>query len=49
MVFNMLYPSELQKREDEIYKDITEKIESENPGYRTIIKGIIRRERLSLR
>lgn len=49
VVFNMLYPSELQKREDEIYKDITEKIESENPGYRTIIKGIIRRERLSLR
>lgn len=49
VVFNMLYPSELQKREDEIYKDITEKIESQNPGYRTIIKGIIRRERLSLR
>lgn len=49
VVFNMLYPSELQKREDEIYKDIAEKIESENPGYRTIIKGIIRRERLSLR
>lgn len=49
VVFDMLYPSELQKIEDEIYKDITGKIESENPKYRTIIKGIMRRERFSLR
>ena len=49
VVFDMLYPSELQKIEDEIYKDITGKIESENPEYRTIIKGIMRRERFSLR
>ena len=49
VVFDMLYPSELQKIEDEIYKDITGKIESENPEYRTITKGIMRRERFSLR
>ena len=49
VVFDMIYPSELQKIEDEIYKDITGKIESENPEYRTIIKGIMRRERFSLR
>ena len=49
VVFDMLYPSELQKREEEIYKEITDQIESESPEYRTIIKGIMRRERLSLR
>lgn len=48
VAFDMVYPAELQKREEEIRKDIIEKIESENPGYYVIIKGIIRRERFSL-
>lgn len=46
--FDMVYPAELQKREEEICKDITDRLKSENPNYHTIIKGIIRRERLSL-
>lgn len=48
VAFDMVYPAELQKREEEICKDIADRIESENPRYHTIIKGIIRRERFSL-
>lgn len=48
VVFDMLYPAELQKREEEICREIAEKIESGRPGYRTVIKGIIRRECFSL-
>lgn len=48
VAFDMVYPAELQKREEEICKDIADKLESENPRFHTIIKGIIRRERLSL-
>ena len=48
VAFDMIYPAELQKREEEICKDVTDKMESENPKYRIIIKGIILRERLSL-
>lgn len=49
IVFDMIYPAELQKIEEEIRRDIADKIESENSRYRTIIKGIIRREHLRLR
>lgn len=49
VVFDIVYPAELQKREEEICKDITDQIESENPKYHTVIKGVIRHERLSLR
>ncbi len=49
VAFDMVYPAELQKREEEICKDIADRLESENPGCHTIIKGIIRRERFSLR
>lgn len=48
VAFDMVYPAELQKREEEICKDIADRLESENPRFHTIIKGIIRRERLSL-
>lgn len=48
VAFDMIYPAELQKREEEICKDIVDRLESENPRCHTIIKGIIRRERLSL-
>ena len=48
VAFNMVYPAELQKREEEICKDIADRLESENPRFHTIIKGIIRRERFSL-
>lgn len=41
-------PAGLQKREEEIRNDIMEKVMSENPGCHLAIKGIIRRERLSL-
>lgn len=48
VAFGMVYPAELQKREEEIYKDIRDRLELKNPKYRIIIKGIIRRERFSL-
>lgn len=48
VAFDMVYPAELQKREEEIYKDIRDRLELKNPKYRIIIKGIIRRERFSL-
>lgn len=48
VAFDMVYPAELQKREEEIYKDIRDRLELENPKYRIIIKSIIRRERFSL-
>ena len=46
--FDMVYPARLQKREEDIRSSITEKVRSENPGCHLSIKGIIRRERLSL-
>ena len=48
IALDMIYPAELQKREEEICKDIAEKIELQDSKYRTVIKGIIRRERLGL-
>lgn len=48
VAFDMVYPAELQKREEKIYKDIRDRLELKNPKYRIIIKGIIRRERFSL-
>lgn len=46
--FDMIYPAELQKREEEIRNDIVEKIGSEHPACHLAINGIIRRDRLSL-
>ena len=48
IAFDMIYPAELQKREEEIRKDIAERMECQNSKYHTVIKGIIRRERFSL-
>ena len=48
IAFDMIYPAELQKREEEIRKDIAERIEFQDSKYHTVIKGIIRRERFSL-
>ena len=45
--FDMVYPSGLQKKEDEIRNSITEKVRYENPECHLTIKGIIRRERLN--
>ena len=49
IAFDMVYPAELQKIVEEVRNDIAEKIETENPKYHTIIKSVIRRERLGLR
>ncbi|MDE6639795.1 MAG: hypothetical protein K2K63_04665, partial [Acetatifactor sp.] len=46
--FDMVYPAGLQKREDEIRNSVTEKVRSEIPDCHLTIKGILRRERLSL-
>lgn len=46
--FDMVYPAELQKREEEIRNGITEKVRSTHPECHLTIKGIIRRERISL-
>ena len=48
VAFDMVYPAELQKREEEICKDIADRLGAESPRFHTIIKGIIRRERFSL-
>lgn len=48
IAFDMVYPAELQRREEEIRKDITDRIELENSKYHTVIKSMIRRERFRL-
>ena len=48
VVFDMIYPAELQKSEEEICKNISDMLMSEDPSYHIIIKGIIKRGRLSL-
>ena len=48
VVFDMVYPAKLQKSEEDICNDIQKEIGSENSKCRTIIKGIIRRERFRL-
>lgn len=45
IVFDLLYPAELQKSEEEICQNIEHALSLENPQYHTIIKGILRRER----
>lgn len=45
IVFDLLYPVELQKSEEEICENIEHALSLENPQYHTIIKGILRRER----
>lgn len=49
VVFDMVYPSGLQKNEEEIRKDITANVKAENPKCLPLIKGVIRRERLGRR
>ena len=48
VVFDMVYPAKLQKSEEDICNSIKREIESENSKYRTVIKGMIRRERFRL-
>lgn len=48
IVFDVLYPAQMQQREEEIIKTIGCELEKTNNNYRTTIKGIIRRERFSL-
>ena len=48
VVFDMVYPAKLQKSAEDICNGIKREIESENSKYRTVIKGIIRRERFRL-
>lgn len=48
IAFNMIYPAEMQKWEEEIRKDIEERIELADSKYHALIKGMIRRERFSL-
>lgn len=45
IVFDLLYPVELQKSEEEICENIEHALSLENPQYHTIIKGILHRER----
>lgn len=49
IAFELVYPADLQKDEESICQDIEETIKTENPKFYTTIKGIIRRERFSLR
>lgn len=49
IVFDLLYPAELQNSEEEICQRIEKEFSSENPQYHTFIKGIMRRKRMSLR
>lgn len=48
IIFNIFYPAEMQKSEEEIIRTIKNKIENGSCNYHVIIKGIIRRERFSL-
>ena len=48
VAFDMVYPAKLQKSEEDICNDIKKEIESEYSKCRTVIKGIIRRERFRL-
>ena len=43
--FDLLYPACLQKSEETICQEIEQALSEENPQYRAIIKGILRRER----
>lgn len=45
ITFDLLYPAELQKIEEEICLRIEKELCSENPQYHTIIKGIMQRKR----
>lgn len=45
IAFDLLYPAELQKSEEDICQDIETELKNDNPQYRTIIKSILRRER----
>ncbi len=42
--FEIIYPSDLQRNEEEIFRTVENEIEADNPYNRTIIKGVIRRE-----
>lgn len=44
----VVYPAELQKYEENICNEITERIEHMNPNYQVIINGTIRRDRFKL-
>lgn len=46
--FDMFYPTELQKNEEEICKEIRARMESINSRYQTVIRGIIWREHFNL-
>lgn len=48
IAFNLIYPADLQKKEEKICHDIEKAMKAENPKFYTTIKGIIRRERFSL-
>lgn len=45
IAFDLLYPAELQKSEETICQEIEKELKNYNPQYRTIIKGVLRRER----
>lgn len=49
IVFDMLYPAVLQKKEQEICAAIETEIKQKSSKYHTTIKGIIRRERFDFR
>ena len=48
IAFDMIYPVGLQKSIEEIFAQLEEELEADNPKYRTTIKGVIQRERFSL-
>lgn len=48
IVFDLIYPADLQKTEEEICLNLEQKMQADNQQYYTTIKGIIRRERFSL-
>lgn len=48
IMIEIIYPANKQKMEEETFQAVEKALEAEGPGYHTTIKGVIRRERISL-
>lgn len=49
IMLEIIYPADKQKMEEEAFQAVEKALEAESPEYHTTIKGVIRRERFSLR
>ncbi len=48
IMLEIIYPANKQKMEEDTFQAVEKALEAEGPGYHTTIKGVIRRERISL-